>query len=1551
MNTSPAGVPTPDPITARLKSSRVDLLDLSLRNPLLNYRPSARRGLDVIDETSTQVFSFLFAEAGSLRFHPTKKSVELPKDGEVFYLDDESPGPAEVGVGKANAANSLATPYTKETLAARLLSTASDARLTIQEQGVNTLFLALGMLQWRDEETAKESRYAPLVLVPVALDRKSARSFWQLSATDEDPGLNLSLAEKLKEFAIRLPTDPPLQTVEDLTKLYAAVEEAVAEKEGWAVARDRIALGFFSFGKFLMYKDLDPDAWPAGSKPGEHALVGGILRDGFRERSGSAPTDADMDAARPPGKIMEVMDADGSQAEALAQVASGRSLVIQGPPGTGKSQTISNLIAEAVSTGKRVLFVAEKLAALEVVKRRLESAGLGELCLELHSNKASKKEVASDLARTLALGRPKTPADPGDGLAELRERLNRYARAASLPVGQSGVSPYDAIGALERLSARSDALPKLACPPMAEWTRAEYDGALSGIQDLAAKIEDLGVPARHPFNGCGLVELMPGDVEKIASVLGSLVEAGKAAREASTALARSLGLQTPADLLSLETMTALASLVLEAPDLRGLPPIGPAWDRPESVKLLTECCERGLLRKKLLAAEASRIIAQGWDADVLAARGDLIADGGSWWKRFFSGRYRTAKRSVQALCTAPAPDSPADLIAVADRILEAQRLKAEIAERAAGLRALVGDRAAGPDIPWEEFLKLRDWAAKFRALLLELKLPSTLAEWVVGTWDRALVGATTSVAKAAAVAWRSAANRVRSALALPSGGSHDLEPQPFEPAEQRAAAWSANLDKLPSYVAYNRLLQAVLRRGLNELAAMAHEGKAAPAILTPLLEQTWARTLIDRALRERPELREFDATTHDQVIQRFRKADEATFAANRTKLAEQHWKSLPGAVAYGQIGVLRRECAKKTRHLPIRRLMEQAGAAVQAAKPVFLMSPLSVASYLPPGGPAFDLVVFDEASQVRPVDALGAILRGKQLVVVGDEKQLPPTSFFDTMVSAEGITDGEEDGPGTNVTQDMQSVLGLCAAQGMPARMLRWHYRSRHDSLIALSNHEFYEGGLVVFPSPSRSVEGEGLSLRHIPDTVYERGTTRSNPLEADAVAQAALEHARNHPTLTLGIVAFSQAQKMAIEQRIEVLARKEADFDAWVRGHPDEPFFVKNLENVQGDERDAMFISVGYGRDAKGAVSMNFGPLNQSGGERRLNVLITRARRRCVVFTNITAEDLDLRRAGGSGIKAFKAYLTFAKSGVLEQKPNSPREVDPEFEVQVAAALRRAGYTLEAEVGSGGYRIDLGVVDPTSPGRYLLGIEFDGPRYQGARWARDRDRLRETVLGGLGWKLHRIWSADWLRNREDALKRCVAAIEGSKKERAQAPAKTKSVTTIDRTAQVPAVAAVVEYKTAKVRADIGDTHLAEVPTQSIAQFIGAIVEDEGPIHADEVKRRVLEAIQARPGAKRDAAIEEGIAMAVARNLALRRGDFLWRKKDVVPRDRTNLPDASRKLDYVCDEECVAALRLALKESCGCDADEAAAQAIRMLGVKRNDEAVARLKALFPAGS
>ena len=315
------------------------------------------------------------------------------------------------------------------------------------------------------------------------------------------------------------------------------------------------------------------------------------------------------------------------------------------------------------------------------------------------------------------------------------------------------------------------------------------------------------------------------------------------------------------------------------------------------------------------------------------------------------------------------------------------------------------------------------------------------------------------------------------------------------------------------------------------------------------------------------------------------------------------------------------------------------------------MSPLSVASYLAPGSSAFDLVIFDEASQVRPVDALGPLLRGRQAVVVGDSRQLPPTSFFDRLTGGETELDDDESAP----AGDVESVLGLFAAMGAPERMLRWHYRSRHESLIAVSNREFYDGRLIVFPSPDAARRERGLVLRHLPGAVYDRGGTRTNPAEAEAVAQAVLAHARaqlarpHEARLTLGVAAFSMAQRQAIQDELERLRRDDPASEPFFAPGGPEPFFVKNLETVQGDERDVIFISVGYGRTADATLAMNFGPLNGDGGERRLNVLITRARLRCEVFSSLTADDIDLDRTRARGVRALKSFLAYAQERPLD--------------------------------------------------------------------------------------------------------------------------------------------------------------------------------------------------------------------------------------------------------------------------------------------------------------
>ena len=463
--------------------------------------------------------------------------------------------------------------------------------------------------------------------------------------------------------------------------------------------------------------------------------------------------------------------------------------------------------------------------------------------------------------------------------------------------------------------------------------------------------------------------------------------------------------------------------------------------------------------------------------------------------------------------------------------------------------------------------------------------------------------------------------------------------------------------------AYNRQVKETAVLGLQPLVDMAHQWPAAAEHLTNLLLLARYEALVDRAQAERAALQGHHRQHPDETIAQFQALDTQFLHHNRIRLANEHWEQLPRYEAGGTMGLLQSECDKKRSHMPIRQLMTQAGHAVQRIKPVFMMSPLSIAAYLPPDSVKFDLVIFDEASQVRPVDAFGAILRGKQVVVVGDNRQLPPTTFFERLVSEKRA----------DVPINQESILDLFVAQHAPQRMLRWHYRSRHESLIAVSNQEFYERKLVVFPSPDAARRDVGLRYHHLPHTAYQRGRSRTNPQEADAVAAAVMEHAAKQPQLTLGVVAFSRSQRRAIRQRVEHLRRENPALEPFFRAHPTEPFFVKNLENVQGDERDVILISVGYGRSADGRLTMNFGPINQEGGERRLNVLITRARQRCEIFTNLTADDIDLRRTDARGVMALRRYLQFAQTGEMGDLPPETSSQPARFEDVLAAELRAA--------------------------------------------------------------------------------------------------------------------------------------------------------------------------------------------------------------------------------------------------------------------------------------
>ncbi|RYZ45412.1 MAG: hypothetical protein EOO72_04205, partial [Myxococcaceae bacterium] len=575
---------------------------------------------------------------------------------------------------------------------------------------------------------------------------------------------------------------------------------------------------------------------------------------------------------------------------------------------------------------------------------------------------------------------------------------------------------------------------------------------------------------------------------------------------------------------------------------------------------------------------------------------------------------------------------------------------------------------------------------------------------------------------------------------------------------------------LPGWAAYQRHRHAVTR--LRSTTAFLARIDSRPALATKLLaafDAVFFRSLAESVLREQPELDQFTGAVHAAQREDFARLDEQLIRQQGPNLAHQlsrrpvpqgvHSQKVAGLT---EVQLIQHELGKKQRHVSIRELVQRAGSALQALMPCFMMGPQSVSQYLPPGHLRFDLVVMDEASQLRPEDALGAIARGSQLVVVGDPEQLPPTSFFAQLERDDDDTGDDatepEEARGPSLLDESESIL-VAAARRFPMRMLRWHYRSRHPALISFSNREFYNGDLIVFPAPGQHLEGLGLRFERVTDGLYE--SNRNEP-EARKVVEAVRQHAHTRPEQSLLVVTLNSKQRELIDALVLAEEKKDPRLAAFLASwaKTPNPFDVKNLENVQGDERDAIFVSVTFGKDREGRFRKNFGPINQADGYRRLNVLFTRARYALTVFASFDPTDLKLQESSPRGMRVLQRYLLEAQGAVVAHGVGSGRPPDSDFEVAVAKALAAHHYEVVPQVGVAGYFIDLAIRHPRHPGRYILGVECDGERYHSSRSARDRDRLRDQVLMGLGWRLHRIWSTDWFRSPSEEVARIIARVD-----------------------------------------------------------------------------------------------------------------------------------------------------------------------------------------------
>ncbi len=575
----------------------------------------------------------------------------------------------------------------------------------------------------------------------------------------------------------------------------------------------------------------------------------------------------------------------------------------------------------------------------------------------------------------------------------------------------------------------------------------------------------------------------------------------------------------------------------------------------------------------------------------------------------------------------------------------------------------------------------------------------------------------------------------------------------------------AGLSGLLQWVQYVHAAEFAVERGLNEYVHLLESEEVSPKQIPEVYGYRFYGTMAEALFEKHKVLRKFSGLSHEAVRNEFRKLDREIIelrgrdvAAMAASLAKPPTGTSGARVADKTERVLLQYLFPQARpRMPIRKMMIQAGRTIQEYKPCFMMGPQAVAQYLTPGALEFDIVVMDEASQLKPEEALGAIARGKQLVVVGDPKQLPPTAFFDKL----GETQDEDDSK-AHAALMQSSILDVCIGHFRPVRTLRWHYRSQHQSLIAFSNARFYRNKLIVFPSPYDRSRNLGCKLRYIPSATYD---SQMNLVEANVVINAVLAHMRERPGDSLGVVTLNLKQRELIEELLDKRMRDLDYTDAFCRAHEKEGFgfFVKNLENVQGDERDVIFISTTFGpTPGTRAVYQRFGPISRHDGWRRLNVLFTRARKSLTVFTSMRPEDIVDGESVPKGTRELRAYLEYLRTGVVPQTTDEGGPPDSDFEIAVMDALERHGYQCTPQLGVAGFRLDLAVKHPLYPNAYLAAIECDGAAYHSGRSARDRDRIRQEILERLGWKgrIHRIWSTDWYRAPAHEIGRLVSWLQ-----------------------------------------------------------------------------------------------------------------------------------------------------------------------------------------------
>ncbi len=1541
----PAGAEGTAAAPARVQQWKNALLDLSLRNKLINFSEKTSVAL-AVPQGGLATLEDLVNDRQSVGLLP---SDQLDQIQLVRGARNASDLDAQQLLEILDTRHAVFSSVPSGSYVARFRSLAYKARTIVEETGANNLYLALGTLIWSVDGKPLRS---PLILIPVNLVGKGRTAAYGLELDESGSSTpNYCLLEKLKQVhALEIPgLANPIEDESgiDLDAALRSVREAVAAAGLPYRVEESADLAILQFAKFRLWKDLD-EHW---ADLMQNALVRHLVESPtqpFTDPAGQTTTGDldDLDAHCP-------IPADSSQLQAITWATAGRTFVLEGPPGTGKSQTITNLLTRAIADGKKVLFVAEKRAALDVVHKRLQSVGMSAFCLNLH-DKGSKPAVVRQQIR-LALDHKVAVDSQGyqaatDDLCSSRSVLARYAERLHEP-NAIGLSYYSA--RTQQLTVAGVATPLPVALHLVTSTPIRDLDSLRRLLDQLPDTAELAQPrAGHPW---GFLEPnAPGAVD--------VATAMNAARAVSAALATlcrdgTLGtavtaVQSPAELTALAALTQ-NHLPLEVLDQTATD----AW-RASTDQLAQE------IAAFVAAAHPGLNVATPTALELPLA--DLHARATAAMQGSFFGRKKKLKTLLAEMGPALREGSnlaPKRVPELLGALVQVQGAVRGIAARVIGVPGLslpstwnpLTDEGCGLVARQVEWLR---WAGR---AVRQDTTPDRANSFTAAV--RAYVASPTGGGSDNTTGLQTAATALQELAAL------------SEADDQRWMAWGQGrglLDlwqltagargeqdgqalPLRRWLAFLEALQPLTTVGLHEARRILLDGTCPSDEARSAFEAGLAKT----ALEERAAttgLDAFDAERHMRTLARF----ESTTRTVRTALVDVipsevlTARPFHAGVERGQVGALSRELAKQRRGLGVRKLLQTYGPLITDVMPCVLVSPDSVSRFFPIGSELFDLVVFDEASQIRVADAVGAMGRARSVVVVGDSKQMPPTSFAEPAIDRDDLTDDSD----SLVVEDEESILSECVQAAIDRLWLSWHYRSVDESLIAFSNQRYYEGKLSSFPGPS--VPGQtrpdaGISLVRV-QGVFQRGgkgkLLRTNDAEARAVLAEIQRRFAAAPdgSPSIGVVTFNQQQRA----HIEALIRDEGG-DRLVdslEGRDGEGLFVKNLENVQGDERDVILFSTGFSANDKGVVPLNFGPLNRGGGERRLNVAITRARRQVIVFSSFDPEMLRAEETTSVGIKHLRAYLDLAAHGTstLTGDKQITTVVDRHRD-QVARALGDTGLIVHTDVGLSDFKIDLVVAKKENPDQPVLAVLLDGPGWFKRRTVNDRDGLPSSVLAGLmGWPaVERVWAPAWVADPAPILERLAATAAGQTATSAVTPEPelaAPDVTVAPPSPAPPPVRTVeglvgqesyVSWNSPILgRTEVLDALPDARATKAVREALEQAVAAEGPIHLDALAKLVANSFQlSRVNANR----ANAILRALPSDLTPTPNEpFAW------PRDRspgtwtgfrTSTNGDARPLENVALKEISNAMVALCADCAGMNAEELHREALAVFGGRR----------------